>query len=369
MQRTIAFLAVLLFATPAVLRADPTDDYVKARMNEFHLPGLSLAVVKDGKIVKAAGYGFANVERRTPVTPETVFKICSVSKQFIATGIMLLAEAGRLSVDDRASRYLSGTPPAWQPITIRQLLTHTAGLVRESPVFDPSKAQADAEVVAGAYREPLRFVPGSKWEYSNVGYYVLAEIITRVSGTPWTTFLNDKVFKPAGMTVTAPTTVMPTLANRALGYTGNDNQRVADDWIALRPSGAFLSTVLDLAKWDAMLYTSSVLRDETRRQMWTRVPLDGGTTYPYGFGWHVDTMLGRRAVWHGGGLPGFSAQLVRFIDDGVSIVVLANGNDVDLADIVFGMARFHLPLTTAAGVGRQDCLLPHCGLRAISFRH
>jgi CubicO group peptidase (beta-lactamase class C family) len=353
-RRRVPFaMAVLVLAAATVARADQTDTYIKARMDLFHLPGLSLVVLKNGKVVKVAGYGLADVERRIPAAPDTVYKIGSVSKQFIATGIMLLVQGGRLSVDDPISKYLDATPPAWQPITIRHLLTHTSGLVRESPAFDPFKTQSDADIVRAVYPVPLVFAPGSKWEYSNAGYYALAEVITRVSGRPWTQFLNERVFRPAGMHVTLPTNVTPTLPNRALGYTGNDNQGIAEDWTALRPSGAFLSTVLDLAKWDALLYTDTILSEASRRQMWTRVQLNDGTADPYGFGWHVDSLRDFRRVWHGGGLPGFSSQFVRFVDAGVTVVALTNGDDVDLAAIVNGVALFYLPGTTPPENGNR----------------
>jgi CubicO group peptidase (beta-lactamase class C family) len=353
-RRRLTFLTALLIVTiTAGPRADETDDYIKTQLDRFHLPGLSLVVLKDGKIIKAAAYGFSDRERRTPATTETVYKIGSVSKQFIATGIMVLVQEGRLGVDDPISRYLDGSPPAWQPITVRHLLTHTAGIVRESPAFDPWKVQSDADVVKATYGVPLRFVPGSKWEYCNTGYFALAQIITRVSGRPWQQFLEEKVFKPAGMTVTAPTSVSPTLPNRALGYTGNDNQRPADDWPALRPSGAFLSTVLDLAKWDALLYTDTILTEASRRQMWTPVQLTGGSTADYGFGWHVTTRNGRRVVSHGGGLPGFVSQFVRFVDDGVTVVVLTNGDDVDIQSVAMGVATRYLPVAIRSGAGMR----------------
>ena len=129
----------------------------------------------------------------------------SVSKQFIATGIMLLAQDGRLRVDEPVSKYLEGTPSSWSGITIRHLLTHTSGIQREAPAFDPWKVQPDIDVVRSAYPLPLRFPTGSKWEYCNTGYFALAEIITRVSGMPWTDYLRQKVFEPAGMRSTWPT--------------------------------------------------------------------------------------------------------------------------------------------------------------------
>ena len=133
------FALVLSLAASAVAQADQTDDYIKAEMLRQHIPGLSLAVLKDGKIVKAAGYGFANLKLEIPATPETVYKIGSVGKQFIATGIMLLVQEGKLDVDDPIGKFLEDTPPAWNGITIRHLLTHTSGLVYEPPGYDPFK--------------------------------------------------------------------------------------------------------------------------------------------------------------------------------------------------------------------------------------
>jgi CubicO group peptidase (beta-lactamase class C family) len=335
-----ASLACCLVSTAA--SADPIDDYIRAQMRAFHLPGVAFAIVENGRLVRTAGFGVADLARQTPATPDTVFKIGSVSKQFIATGIMLLAQDGRLNVNDPLSRYLEGTPEAWKAITIRHLLTHTGGLVRESPAFDPMKASADRDVVSALYALPLRFPPGSKWEYSNAGYYALAEIVTRTSGTPWTEFLHERVFAPAGMRVTAPTNVTPTLPNRALGYTGNDNQQRAPEWVALRPSGAFLSTVGDLARWDALLDTDRILTEASRREMWTPVRLSDGTTYPYGFGWHAETRDGRRVVWHGGGLPGFTSYFGRWLDERVTVILLTNGDDVDVAAVASGLANLYL---------------------------
>ena len=165
-------------------------------MERQHLPGLSLIVIKDQKIVKSEGYGLANVELNVPATPQTVYKIGSVSKQFIAAGVMLLVNDGKVGLDDPVSKYLEGTPQSWSTITVRHLLTHTSGIVREAPGFDPLKVQADADVIKTAYDLPLRFTPGEKWEYCNVGYFSLAEIIRKVSGKPWGDFLNDRLFAP-----------------------------------------------------------------------------------------------------------------------------------------------------------------------------
>ena len=167
LRRTHLFAFALLLTLSAAVRADQIDDYVKAQMERQHIPGTSLVVIKDQKVVKLEGYGFANVELNAPARPDTVYKIGSVSKQFIASGIMLLVQDGKISLDDNVSKFLEGTPDTWKPITIRHLLTHTSGIIREAPGFDPLKVQNDADVIKTAYSLPLRFAPGEKYEYCN----------------------------------------------------------------------------------------------------------------------------------------------------------------------------------------------------------
>jgi len=343
-QRIARVAFLLILSASAVARADKTDDYIRTEMQRQRIPGLSLAVVKDGKIVKVGGYGLANIESKRVATPQTVYKIASVSKQFIASGIMLLVQQGQCGLDDAISKYLAGTPPTWKGITIRHLLTHTSGLVREAPGFDPFKIQSDADVIKSAYPLPLRFAPGEKWEYSNIGYFALAEIISTLSGRPWTEYLSENIFRPSGMNTTRPTNTKDSLPDRAQGYTDNDRLRNADDWKALRPSGAFLSTVLDMAKWDAVLNTDRILRESSRRQMWSPVTLNDGTSYSYGFGWSISKQDDHRVVQHNGGMPGFRSAFARFVDDKLSIIVLMNLDDADPDPIVRGVAALHLPV-------------------------
>ena len=344
MRRSLLMLQVvfLWMAAVAAVHADPTDDFIRAEMKRQNIPGLSLAVVQDGKVIKTAGYGVANLKTKEPATPETVYKIASVSKQFVATGIMLLAQDGKLAVGDPVSQYIPGIPAAWAPITISQLMSHTGGLVREPPGFDPLKTTNEAQLIKSAYATPLRSQPGEKWEYSNLGYNILVEIIARVSGQPWSEFIAERVFRPVGMTATRTTTTAP-VPNKATGYQDNDKLLEAPDWVAVRPGGAFLSTVLDLARWDAALYGNSILTEPTRTQMWTPMGLNDGSKAAYGFGWHVvDRPDRRRQVWHGGGLPGFIAQFHRYLDDRVSVIMLMNSDDADDETILTGVAELHL---------------------------
>ncbi len=330
-------------ATRPAAASDTVDRLVAAEMARQHIPGVAIAVVRAGKIVRAAGYGVADLEHDVPVTPETVFKIGSVSKQFLATGIMLLAQDGRLAVDDPVSRFYPDAPAAWRGITLRHFLTHTSGVLREGPAFDALKAQPDSLVIRSAFAAPLEFPTGTKYQYCNVCYFTLADVIARVSGKPWDAFLAERVFAPMGMVATRTTTTTALVPHRARGYVWRDGRyENAPELLALRPSGAFLSTVLDLARWDATLYGDRVLSRASRDAMWTPVRLAGGDTSRYGFGWELGALDGHRRVQHGGSLPGFRAQLTRLPDDSLTVIVLTNGDGAQPGGIANAIARLYV---------------------------
>jgi CubicO group peptidase (beta-lactamase class C family) len=335
-----------LHAQPARSTAsarDTVDRFVSAAMERMHVPGASLAVVRGGKVIKVEGYGVADVEQNIAVTPQTVFKIGSVSKQFLATGIMLLAQDGLLTVDDPVVKHVAGAPDSWQGITLRHFLTHTSGVTREGPAFDPLKVQPDSVVIRSAFVSPLEFPTGSKYQYCNVCYFTLADVIARVSGKPWEVFLDERVFRPVGMKATRTTTTTELVPFRARGYVWLDGRYTnAPEFLALRPSGAFLSTVLDLAKWDAALYEERVLRKASRDAMWSPVRLTSGASSGYGFGWTLDSLDGHWRVHHGGALPGFRAEMARFPDDSLTVIVLMNGDGARPDEIARDVARLYL---------------------------
>jgi len=329
----------------ALARADQVDDYIADKMKYQHIPGLSLVVLKAGKPVKTQGYGLANLELRTPVTPETVFKIGSLSKQFISAGIVILNADGKVGYEDSVRKYLDDAPVAWQPITVRQLMTHSAGLVREAPGFEGLKIQSDADTIRSAYGTPLAYAPGEDQQYSNLGYFILAEIITRASQKPWPQFIDERIFKPLGMNATRTTTetLVPNRANAYDYVWASGVYKNAENYLALRPSGAFLSTVVDLGKWDAALYTDKPFTLQQRELMWAPVKLKDGTYKPYGFGWVTNREGKHRHVQHAGTLNGFRAQISRFVDDQLSVIVLANSAQALPENIALHVAAFYIP--------------------------
>lgn len=340
LSHAIACCLLILFVTAA--SADAVDTYLRAEMANQRLPGLAVAVLRDGKPVAVRTLGLANIELNAPVTRDTVFKIGSVSKQFIATGVMLLVRDGKVRLDDPVSKYFEDAPAAWKPITVRQLLTHTSGLVRESPGFDGLKAQSDADVIRKAYDVPLQSVPGEKWAYCNLGYFILAETIHRVSGQPWSQFMAERVFKPLGMTATRTTDTIDIVPHRAKGYLYRDNeQHNVGPLLALRPSGAFLSTIADLMKWEAALHDGVVLSKSEQAQMLAPMTLTDGSATEYGFGWIVDDVRGHRRVHHGGTLPGFRAEYSRY-DDSLGVIVLANADSARTDAIALEVANHYV---------------------------
>ena len=231
---------------------------MKAEMKRQHIPGVSVAVIKDGKVIKAEG-GTAWRMLNSMFLPDRKLSTKSAPSAIYRRRRLAPGSGRQVEPDDKISKFLRERPTRGE-ITVQHLLTHTSGIVREAPGFDPLKIQDDAEVIKTAYNLPLRFAPGEKWEYCNVGYFSLAEIIRKVSGKPWSDYLSERLFTPLEMNATRATTMTEIVQNRANGYVWrNGKLDNAGIYFALRPSGAFLSSVLDLAKWDAALYTDKVL--------------------------------------------------------------------------------------------------------------
>lgn len=342
------FLTVFLFHLSLVLsisaqKADKIDKFLEAERVKRNIPGMSVAIVRNGKIIKSKGYGLANIELKVPASPDTVYKIASISKPIIAVAIMKLVEEGKLGLDDPVSKYLEETPKTWKDITIRHFLSHTSGVVRESPAFDGNKILSDAEVIKAAYPLPLRFKTGEKYEYCNVGYFSLAEIIKKVSGKSWDIYFNEHIFQPLGMTNTRTTIFDEIISNRANAYSfRNEKLFNESQYIALRPSGAFISTVSDLAKFSNALYSDDFLKPESRNLMWTPFKLNDGKDSSYGLGWQINNKNNVKIIQHGGSLNGFRTEFTHFPNEKLTIIILTNLAQANPAEISLGVAKFYI---------------------------
>ncbi|MDQ3556856.1 MAG: beta-lactamase family protein [Gemmatimonadota bacterium] len=316
---------------PAITTPDTLDRYIEREMRERRIPGLALAITRNGQILGQRGYGLASVQNDVPVTPATRFALASLTKQFTAVGIMMLVEEGKIDLDASITRYLSDAPPSWQPVTVRHLLTHTSGMppIGEGFRGDPRGMYdqvwiSTAESWAAARTDTLHSRPGQRWAYSDVGYFVLGIVTEQVSGTSWREFMRGRIFEPLGMTDTFILDHVGIHRNLAHGYTLRNDTLINlhRPWQFEQPShfGIF-STVGDLAKWDAALYTDRLLSESSRRQMWTPVRLSDGSTHPYGFGWEVERPCGHAMMRHTG-ITG--TEMVRLPDDTVTVIVLTN---------------------------------------------
>lgn len=311
--------------------SDRIDRYIEAQLEKYNIPGLALAVVREGKVTKAKGYGLADVELNAPATERSVFQWASVTKQFTATAIMLLAQDGKLKLDDPVSRHYANAPSAWSGVTVRHLLTHTSGIkgYTELPNFFATvrKDYKPEEIIGLVSSLPLDFAPGEKWAYSNTGYYLLGLIIEKVSGKSYGEFLTERIFRPLGMDTARVNDQFEIIANRVTGYDLRTDRLLRSEFVSpTQPfsAGALVGTVLDLAKWDAALYTEKLLPKAVLEEMWTPVKLNDGKTFPYGYGWQTGELRGHRYLGHGGGIHGFSSFILRLVQDKLTVIVLIN---------------------------------------------
>jgi D-alanyl-D-alanine carboxypeptidase len=336
-------------ATTAAPGFAAADAIVRAEMAKQHMPGVSLTILRDGKILHQTGIGLADIEQGLPVRADTAFNIGSLSKQFLAEGIMLLVREGKVALDAPVSRYLPDAPASWSGVRIHHLLSHTSGLIREAPAFDGDRVQSDIALIRSAYSTPLSAAPGARFEYSNLGYFILAEVISRTSGRPWPAFFAERIFRPLGMTATRPTSVVDLVPHRAGGYVWRAGRyENSPSYRALRPSGAFTSTATDLAKWEAALASGALGGAASRARMWTPVRLNNGETVPYGFGWRIESVGGHAEIGHGGSLPGFRSYYARYPEQKLAIIVLTNNGEAEPRDIARAIARQMLAARPAA---------------------
>ena len=361
-------MAAVIFGVAITAKGDRVDDYIKAQIRNLHIPGISLAVVRNGRVIKSKGYGLANIEANSAATPKTVYEIGSLTKQFTAAAIMLLIAEGKISLDDKITRYFPEAPRTWNHITIRHILTHTSGIQNHVAVpgylnifktnlsFETTPTRD--EILKEFYKLPMEFEPGETWAYDNTGYYLLGFIIEKASGKSYYQFLDERIFKPLGMGATRSTDILPIVPNRASGYEWVNNK--FENRPVLLPdigfsAGTIISTVEDLTKWDAALYTEKLLKKTSLEQMWTPVLANNVSlaSFDYGFGWFIDNYRNHQIVQHSGGTPGFSSIIYRFPNDKLTIIILSNHSDRFLDHLAIDIAGMYLS-TLRRPTGKAD---------------
>lgn len=339
-------LPVLIDAPDAT--AGRIDTFVRAEMERQHIPGVAIGIVKSGAVTKAQGYGFANVEHMVPVGAETIFQSGSLGKQFTAAAVMLEVEAGKLALTDSIKKFFPDAPDAWQPITVRHLLTHTSGIPDYTVgTFDYRKDYTEEQLARFAFTLALEFPPGSRWNYSNTGYLLLGVIIHKVSGRFYGDVLAEGIFKPLGMTTTRIISEADVVPHRAAGYRLEKGELKNQEWVSpslnTTADGALYFSLRDLIAWDAGVRARRVPTAGSWNEILTPVRLNSGKTFPYGFGWAIDERGGQPLHQHGGAWQGFKTQYARFLGDDLSIIVLANLQHADPARFVDGIAAILNP--------------------------
>jgi len=316
--------------TPANPLSDKLDDLVRREMTERKLPSLALVVMKGNVIVRQAAYGWARIEPPIAAAASTRYRLDSLTKQFTAAAILILQQQGRLRVEDPVRKYLPKAPPSWDKITIRDLLTHTAGFPRDSPAGYSNLADqslASENLLALLYKMQPLTSPGTRWKYSNAGYAILGAIVEAVSGQGYAAFLEQNIFSPAGMSDTRLDDENNNDPNFAAGYIW---QASSQHWQSRAPgnppmaAAGIRSTVLDLAKWEMTLHGETILTTESKKQMWSPLVLKNGDEYDYGFGWLIDDCPLGRFISHGGSGWGYSTAYHRYPDAGYTVIVLTN---------------------------------------------
>jgi D-alanyl-D-alanine carboxypeptidase len=297
-------------------------------------PGAAVIVTKDGRTLFEKAYGMADLELRVPLQPDMVLRLGSITKQFTAAAILMLAEDGKLSLQDPIEKHLPGYPTQGHTITIEHLLTHTSGIQSytdmpgwmTSRILSPMTVQ---ELIDGFKKEPMQFAPGERYAYNNSGYILLGAIVEKASGKTYEAFVTERIFQPLGMTASYYGGTERIIPKRAPGYTQEGDQPRNAGYLSMTQpyaAGSLVSTVADLARWDASLYTERLLKTASLERAWTPYVLKSGKPTGYGYGWGISKLRGRRAIDHGGGIFGFSTFAVRLPDERVYVAVLCNSD-------------------------------------------
>jgi D-alanyl-D-alanine carboxypeptidase len=315
---------------PAGTLGAAVDDVVNASMKQQGIPGMTVALAKNGSMLYVKAYGVADKSRHTGAQPTTIFQVGSITKQFTAALIMKLHEQGKLSVDDPIRKYL----PEYgfsSLISLRMCLTHTSGLANFTAFSQyPGWAVngvSETTVLTAISQAASLFQPGTAWSYSNSNYFVLGAIIERVSGQPYASNLAQYIFQPLALTSTS--FALPAATQSAIGYTQGGARAVVVDRSAPFAAGAMSSNAYDLVAWYTALINGRVVSPASCIEMTTSEPLSVSAGGAYGFGLGLSTFNGRRVVGHGGSIDGFTADTAVILDDGFALVVLTNSDRAD----------------------------------------
>jgi D-alanyl-D-alanine carboxypeptidase len=326
-------------ARPAATAATPATDAELAAAVEAMLapkfaanrPGVVVLVARNGTPIYRKAFGLADVEAKTPLTPESVLRIASITKQFTAVGLLKLVDAGKVRLDDDIRKYLPELPEAAAVTTIEHLLTHTSGIAdyTELPEWQSRMREpmTPGQIIDLIKDRPHVVAPGETWKYNNSGYFLLGVVIERVSGQSYADYMQDEVFAPLGMTRTGYGADEPSAPGEARGYALKDGAVVPAPPLSMThpyASGALVSSVDDMLKWDESFHSGRLLKPDTQKRIFASGVLKNGTATGYGYGFGVSEVEGHRVEQHNGGINGFASQALRMPGQHLYIVLLSN---------------------------------------------
>lgn len=321
------------------------DEYIETQMGNLSIPGLSVAVVRDSSPILMKGYGLANIELAVPATEKSVYEIASISKTFTATVTMMLVEENKISLDDSITDYLDNPPIAWQPVTLRHILCHQSGIRNYTTIEDYWKTTkldiSKPAIIALVSQLPLMFSPGEYWSYDNTGYYLLGLMLEKVSGKPYETLLNERIFEPLEMKATVMNQPAVIIKNRVAGYRLENNTLYNKEYYSSSgtySAGGWLSSVADLVKWESALCEDKLLTKSTLELMWTPHKSlqenECKSGFMQGLGWHLPSYPQRKVITHNGGIKGFSSNMTRFVDEKLTVILLCNLEYIERPDVI-----------------------------------
>lgn len=362
-------LAVLAGCASTPLPApDVANDVIVREMQTQRVPGVAVAVVRRGQVLKAGSFGSSNLEHAVPVSRSTLFQSGSLGKQFTAVALMLQVEDGKLALDDPITRFFPEAPPTWKPITVRHLLTHTSGIPDYNErTLDYRKDYTEDELSRLAFTLPLEFAAGARWNYSNTGYVLLGILIGKASGQFYGNVLRERVFAPLGMKTARVISEEDVLLHRAAGYRLAGDTVKNQEWVAPRlnttADGSLYLSLDDWLLWEQALRQRAVLRPASWQQIFTPVRLNSGRTFPYGFGWFLHDGRGPTKYEHSGAWQGFKTAYLHAIDADLSVIVLCNLAEADPMRMAERIAQVYLPSLKRAVLTAQPDPDPQLAVR------
>ncbi len=370
MKNTFKPLAVFLLIIWSVsaVRADWIDKFVAEQIKRRQIPGLSIAVLRDGKIIKAMGYGFANLELQVPATKDTVYEIGSISKQFASEALMLLVEDGKVNLDDSINQYLPpNAPETWRKITVRDLLNHTSGLKDWTEIKDFSyrREYSAEEFVALVKDFPLNFQPKDNWSYSNTNLPLIGIIVERAGGKSYEDFVTERIIKPLNFPTIRFKHQEDVVPNRATGYEWRNNKW--ENGEPFRPkviaaSGGILASATDLARWWEAVLQNRVVKQASLTQMLAPAKLNDGRTVAHGFAFFIDSFNGHRVIQHFGSTVGGFGSIVRYYpQEKTTVAVIGNLEDGGFGAeyIAKRVSNFYIPGTFVGGLKEMPDSTPN----------